>query len=119
LKSRYVLPALVWTFVVTLLTLMPGKDLPEINLINFDKFAHIGVFGLLNLLYLRWYRFGVEKGFEAWKVSLIVILYSGLIELLQGIFYVDRFADWADFAANTLGCILAWVLLPFLPKFLR
>ena len=116
---RYYLPAIIWTLVVTILTLLPGKDLPQINLINFDKFAHIGVFGLLNLLYLRWLTLGIEKGFSAILITVCVILYSGLIELLQGTFYVDRFADWADFAANTCGCILALLILPYLPKFSR
>ncbi len=116
---RYILPALIWTAIVTTLTLLPGRDLPEIHLINFDKFAHLGVFGLLNLLYLRWQRFGISKGAAAWLVSLLVISYSGVIELLQGAFYIDRTADWADFAANACGCLLAWLLLPLLPKKLR
>ncbi len=98
---------------------MPGRDLPQIHFINFDKFAHLGVFGLLNLLYLRWQRFGISNGAAAWLVSLLVITYSGLIELLQGAFYTDRSADWADFAANAGGCLLAWLLLPLLPKKLR
>lgn len=116
---RYYLPAIIWTLVVTFLTLLPGKDLPLINLINFDKFAHIGAFGLLNLLYLRWLLLVTGKGFAAIFITLCVILYGGLIELLQGFFYIDRFADWTDFVANTCGCLCALLISPYLPKFLR
>ncbi len=116
---RYTLPAIIWTVVVSTLTLLPGRDMPEIHLINFDKFAHLGVFGLLNLLYLRWQRFGVQNGLSSLWITVFVVIYGGLIEFLQWAFYTDRTADWGDFAANTTGCLLAWILLPLLPTKLR
>jgi VanZ family protein len=116
---RYRLPAFIWTAIVTLLTLLPGRDMPEIHIINFDKFAHLGVFGLLNLLYLRWQRFGRPEGISSGIVTVLVISYSGLIEFLQGAFYTDRYADPYDFAANATGCLLAWLMFPLLPKALR
>ena len=116
---RYTLPAIIWTIVVSTLTLLPGKDLPEIHVINFDKFAHLGVFGLLNLLYLRWQRFGTSTGIPSLWVTIFVVMYGGLIEFLQWAFYTDRTADFGDFAANTLGCLLAWICLPLLPNKLR
>ena len=108
---RYGLPAIIWTIVVTVLTLLPGRDLPEVNIVNFDKAAHLGVFGLLTGLYLRWNNSLPVEVTRNILVTLFVIAYSGLIELLQGIFYVDRHADILDFAANATGCVLAFLLL--------
>jgi VanZ family protein len=105
---RYSLPALVWSLVTTVLCLLPGKDLPEVNIVNFDKLGHLSVFGLLCLLYLRWYAVIPKKTLKG-KLLIVtaVVLYGGLMELLQGAFYSDRTADWYDIAANSTGCLLA------------
>jgi len=93
--------AIVWTLVIAFLTLLPGKDLPEISIVNFDKVAHLGVFALLQFLYLRW------LGRYLMWITVSCIFYGGLIELLQGAFYVDRYADVWDFVFNALGCLVA------------
>jgi VanZ family protein len=116
---RFVLPALVWTLVVTILTLLPGKDLPQVNVVNFDKFAHLGVFFLMNFLYLRWKKFGPNLKPSALIITLFIIAYSGLIELLQGTFYTDRFADWFDFFANATGAGIAYLTFPVISNLKR
>lgn len=93
--------AIVWTLVVAFLTLLPGKDLPEVNIVNFDKAAHLGVFGLLEWLYLLW----IPKRYL--HITLICVLYGGILEVLQGTFYEDRHADVWDFVFNALGCMMA------------
>ena len=93
--------AVIWTLVVAFLTLLPGKDLPEVSIVNFDKAAHLGVFAFLEFLYLRW------KGKYFWGITASCICYGGFLELLQGAFYVDRYADIWDFVFNGLGCLLA------------
>lgn len=109
----YSLPALFWSVVVTVLCLLPGKDLPEVQVVNFDKFVHITVFGLLCWLYLRWLMRKKTHSLSGQiLVVLAVIVYGGLMEVLQGAFYTDRSADWLDFAANSAGCIIAF----FVPK---
>lgn len=99
-------PALLWTITVSILTLMPGKNLPKVDLVNFDKTAHLGVFGLLNLLWLLW--LAVDANQKQWikKVTIGCMVYGGCIELLQGAF-TDRAADWIDFVFNIVGCLLA------------
>lgn len=113
---QFVLPALLWTLTVTTLTLLPGKDLPSVEIVNFDKFAHFGVFFLLNILYLRWKAFGPNLRLSLLSITIVVIAYGGLIEILQGLFYVDRFADWFDFIANALGAGIAYMAFPILSK---
>lgn len=116
---RFAFPAITWTCVVTVLTLLPGKDLPQVNVVNFDKFAHLGVFFLMNFLYLRWKQFGPTLQLSARTITLLVIAYGGLIELLQGTFYTDRFADWYDFLANATGAGMAYLTFPVISKFKR
>jgi VanZ family protein len=99
--------ALIWTLVVAFLTLLPGKDLPEISIVNFDKVAHLGVFAILEFLYLRW----IGKRY-LW-ITAACIIYGGLLEVLQGAFYVDRYADIWDFVFNGLGCIVALLVVKY------
>jgi len=104
--------AVIWHIIVTFLTLIPGKDLPKVDIVNFDKFAHTGVFALLTYLYLRWQM--AKSPVLTQKHYLLVlglIAYGGLIELIQGAFYVDRHASWFDFLANSLGCIIILALV--------
>ncbi len=100
-------PALLWTLIVSILTLMPGRDLPEIHIVNFDKIAHLGVFALLEWLYLNWICLGRRIN-KPLAITLACIVYGGLIEVLQGTFYTDRYADIWDFTFNALGCLGGW-----------
>ena len=122
-KFRYSFPAILWATFVTVITLIPGKDLPHVDIISFDKFGHFGVFGLLNALFLRWNYatriFGLKSGANAGLVTGIIIAYSGLIEILQGAFYTDRTADIYDFIANSAGCLVAFLLLLRFPRLRR
>lgn len=100
-------PALLWTLLVSILTLMPGRDLPEVRIVNFDKMAHFGVFALLEWLYLYWLCLGRSIN-KPELITLACIAYGGLIEILQGTFYTDRYADFLDFLFNSLGCLGGW-----------
>ena len=111
---RFVLPAIAWTIIVTILTLLPGKDLPDVHIVNFDKFAHVGVFFLLSLLYSRWKLYGKGLNVSLPVIVVVIILYGGLIEILQGTFYTDRYADIYDFIANGVGAILGGIICPLL-----
>lgn len=106
-------PALLWTITVSILTLMPGKNLPKVNVVNFDKAAHLGVFGLLNLLWLLWLAADAQHADRTKKITLGCMVYGGSIELLQGAF-TDRAADWIDFVFNVMGCLLVLPLFRFL-----
>lgn len=104
--------AVVWHVIVTFLTLFPGKDLPKVDIVNFDKLAHTGVFALLTYLYFRWQMAKNQTvNSKTFWLTVALIAYGGLIELIQGAFYVDRHASWLDFLANSLGCIIVLALV--------
>ncbi|HRD58258.1 MAG TPA: hypothetical protein PK504_09430, partial [Ferruginibacter sp.] len=50
------LPGIAWFFIVLVLIAMPGRDVPGnsfLEKINFDKFVHAGIFGLMVILFVR------------------------------------------------------------------
>ena len=116
---RYAGPALLWTLIITILTLLPGKDLPKVDIVNFDKVAHLGVFFALNVFYLRWLCKFIQKFNRILSITIVCIAYGGLIEILQGTIYTDRYSDIFDFIFNTLGCLLALPVFMRLPHWLR
>lgn len=52
-------------------------------------------------------------------VSIIIVLFGILIEVLQGALTSYRQPDWADILANTIGVVVALGVFMFLKKFLR
>ncbi|MFN4122321.1 MAG: VanZ family protein [Flavobacteriales bacterium] len=115
--------ATLWLVVTTILCLLPGKDMPEINIVNFDKAAHFLVFGLLCFLWLRFvWQFKLTqqgKKSSVLIVALAIIFYGGFMEVLQGVFYADRTADVFDFIANSLGVITAVVISFMFPVLVK
>jgi VanZ family protein len=108
------LAALGWHTIVTVLTLMPGKDLPSVDIVNFDKSAHLGVYALLCFLYLWWMK--PDSRAVQWRIVVLLTVFGSLIEVLQGTFYTDRFADWRDALANSLGCLMALPVYHFMRR---
>ena len=82
----------------------PSTDLDGIP--NIDKVVHVcmyfGMSGMLWLEFLRAHRRDHTPLWHAW-----VILFSGVVELLQAYCTTYRGGDWLDFAANSLGALLA------------
>jgi VanZ family protein len=115
--------ATAWLILTTVLCLLPGKDMPEIDILNFDKAAHFFVFGLLCFLWLRFLlslKFTHQsKRSKVLFIALAIILYGGLMEVLQGVFYEDRTADVFDFIANSLGVITAGVISVMFPSLVK
>lgn len=115
--------AICWLVLTTVLCLLPGKDLPQIQIVNFDKAAHFFVFGMLCFLWIRFLHpiLAQHKPLTAlilW-VTVFTILYGIVMEIMQGAFYTDREADVYDIVANGLGAIVAGLIVYCLPKFLK
>lgn len=89
----------------------PGEtDLPSVD--NLDKVVHMLMYcGLSSVFWFDWLRRrkldrrAVVLGIVYCFVLPVVI--SGLIELGQQYLVTYRDGDWADFLANTIGCLLA------------
>ena len=107
------IPTVMWGFVVLWLSLLPKVevDLP-FQFKAIDKFVHISFYWILSccLLYGQLLNGKIRQEGTNLMLLLLVVLFGGIIELLQNYVVITRTGEWADFAANTLGVILAYFL---------
>ncbi|MGN6267418.1 MAG: VanZ family protein [Ginsengibacter sp.] len=123
ISFAYFLPGIAWFFVVGLLTLMPARDVPEVGwfdkIPDFDKFVHAVLFGGLVILFaIPLFKSQIsfrQKVNYAIRVSIAVIVWGITIEFLQKFFVPSRDFDLLDWAADTLGVIVAfWMIVKIL-----
>lgn len=115
---KYNLPTIIWATFVLFLTLLPGKQMPNITfslteLLKFDKVAHFFVFAVL--VCLMSIGFAKQNTYSAIHFKpirhalLVSILYGIMIEIIQA-YIPDRNFEVNDLIANTLGCGLGVAL---------
>lgn len=117
---------LTWLVVIAILYLSffkpPQTDIEEIP--GIDKLVHTCMYG--GLCFLLWVEYlRIHRTVNRVKMLiggiLMPIALSGVIELMQHYCTEHRGGDWIDFAANTLGVLLAaltgyYVLRPIIWK---
>jgi len=97
-------------FIIYAIALTIGTHIPRLQLgpevPATDKTIHLASFGGLTLLLWRtgWLR-------HIWLVGAIVLLWSGLDELSQGIPGLNRTVSWQDMVANGAGVIAVATLI--------
>lgn len=108
---KYFLLPLIWALFILGACAMPGKDIPHISfleILQFDKWVHAGIFFVLALLLMRGMKFTYVRAAHITAILFalaICIPYGGLLEIMQGTLFVDRSADLYDFIANSFGAI--------------
>jgi glycopeptide antibiotics resistance protein len=107
----------IWTLIILLLTLLPSESIPEYKLFDFDKLGHLAVFGGWTFLTGIFILINMKriKG-RMWKVAILGFIFGTGIELVQFLAPINRSASVADAIANTIGCILAWVVLKYIQR---
>lgn len=108
-RSGLVYPRL-WLFMglviaaaIAMACLVPASELPAPVLS--DKVKH----GMSHALLAFWfYSITSRRGWSALTVTLLA--YGGLIELLQEWMQLGRHAEWADLAANAVGMAIGMAL---------
>jgi len=80
---------------------------------GFDKVVHVcmylGTCSLIWCEYLRHHERLSRKRLLIWGIAAPIAM-SGLIELVQAYCTTTRSGDWLDFAANSIGVLIAAVL---------
>jgi VanZ family protein len=115
LEIKKFIPGIAWFFVVMIIMCMPGDEIPTVDWltrISFDKVVHVGVFALLAILFC-WpvYRSGFatrERLHYFIKVSIAVSIWGLAIEFIQKYFVPGRSFDLIDWAADSLGALIAY-----------
>ncbi len=115
LSLKKFIPGIIWFIVVVILTTMPGKDIPQSELFfkNFDKLVHIGIFGLLALLFCwPFYKTTVPNKKKILYFIVIALFTSAVgysIELIQKYWTDGRGYDLMDWLADSAGALGAFI----------
>ena len=108
----------IWTITLLVLLCLPGNSIPGKGLFSIkhlDKVAHIGLFGGF-VLFWRLYAWTRKKPKSAWPyvligITLISFLLGIAMEYVQVNFIPDRNFDIGDIGADTIGSLLALIIL--------
>ena len=109
-----------WVVFIALLTLVPGKALPQIdwNFLSFDKFIHFSIFSIMTFLGSVSFknRLSSTSIIIPLLISLLIaISYGAILEYMQS-FIPDREFDYADLAANIGGAVVGILLFFYFNK---
>ncbi len=109
------LPGIAWFLIVLVLICLPGKDVPETPLIEipgFDKLVHVGLFGGIVFLFCMPFKkldFSRQDKVNLFiKITLATCVWGLTTEFIQKYFIPGRQFDLMDWAADSLGAIIAF-----------
>lgn len=112
-KKRARWLAIGWTLLIFILCLVPGNELPKVDVPFIDKWAHVLLFAGFSFLWLC-----AGPTVQWWRLLLLLAITTfigWLVEYLQGNFVPGRYQDDMDTIADAVGG-LAGILL-FLPLY--
>ena len=112
------LPGIAWFFLVLILICLPGDDLPKVgdwmSAIYFDKWVHVGMFSVLAFLFMIPFCKSDMTRINKWsfiiKIAMSVSIWGLTTEFIQKFFIPGRSFDLLDWAADSVGVILAVVV---------
>ena len=109
------LPGIAWFFIVLVLTCLPGDDIPSaewLDKIYFDKWVHVGIFGLLTVLFCwPFYKsdFSAKQRLNYFiRITIAVSIWGLTIEFIQRFYIPGRSYDLLDWAADSVGALIAF-----------
>ena len=105
--------ALSWFITVTILLCLPGSSFPKENWfdkIELDKWIHIGLFGIMVILWCRAVAIEGKKIRLFIHIALYCFLYGIVMELIQKYFIPNRSFDIGDILADGAGSALGLLL---------
>lgn len=111
------LPAIIWSLIILVLTLTPGRTVPSVSIEGLDKAVHFILFGILMFLTLK----GLVKqknistfNYNPYIVSFAFCLFYGIfIEFLQ-LYIPGRSFSSYDIMANSAGILTSYFFFYFI-----
>jgi VanZ family protein len=111
------IPGIAWFFLVLILICMPGNEFPKkidwLEKIYFDKWVHIGLFGILAFLWMMPIANSNSKNkvHLIIKIAIAVSVWGLATEYIQKFFIPFRSFDIFDWLADSVGAgaaLLFW-----------
>ncbi|WP_299222800.1 VanZ family protein [uncultured Psychroserpens sp.] len=115
LKRWALVILIVYLIALTIGSLSNIGVVPNLGLSYDDKIYHCIAYALLTLLLFNYLR-TIKKNYMILIAVVIAITYGIIIEALQSILTDFRTPDYLDVIANTIGVILASLLLHYRNK---
>jgi hypothetical protein len=114
LTASYTAPIIWAAFILFACGAQPSTlaQLKLSDLFSYDKPIHALLFGIQAWLFIKAY--GSKNSLTRLSITfwcLLAACYGALIEGLQKWWFVGRSYDFFDMLANTLGCIITYVLV--------
>jgi len=104
----------VWLLILSILSLTPGDNLPDIefHLFGLDKLIHFIFYFILVILMSIGFRL---KKSEPFYKSIVWIVVTGVfigwsIEFVQGNYVTNRQFEYSDIIANSLGTVVGMLI---------
>ncbi len=108
---------------ITVLSLMPAQEFPQVDVQFADKWTHWVMYGFLTMVMgietFRHWRRHTKKGtpvgcplrLRFFYIALFSAVWGGLMELGQAYLTTTRHGDWWDVVANAFGALCALIVL--------
>ncbi len=108
-QIRIFYPVWLWGIIITAISLLPGKTMPDVSFwkwIAVDKIGHFAVYAIWVVLLLQ---VSSKSGYVSKRhltVGLVFIMaYGVFLEVLQRVLYLGRFFEFSDIVANCIGVL--------------
>jgi len=111
---RYRFPAVLWAMLIFAGSSIPSKAFPVIKIFEFDKFIHLAVFFVFGFLVYRSLARtddGVAFSWSRATLATLVVVVYGILDEFHQSFVPGRTPDVWDATADTLGGIVAVIVL--------
>lgn len=96
--------AIGWTLLIFILCLLPGNEIPDVDIPFVDKWAHVILFAVFSFLWLC--AGPTRKPIRLFSILLISIFVGWLVEYIQGHYIEGRYQDNMDTLADALGGLI-------------
>lgn len=110
LKQLALILAIGYTLSLTLLSLISLNEIPKLGSSFDDKIYHLIAYMLLTILWYNVLRSAPTK-FKILFSAIICVCYGIIIEIFQALFTTNRKEDIEDVIANSLGVLIAAVII--------
>lgn len=109
---------------VLLLSLLPANSTAKIHFLNlpyFDKVIHFLMYFSLTFVLFLDIKIKIKNPTRPFifRVVILLVVWSGFLEIIQEFFILGRSGSWFDLLANILGVIFGTFLFYRISKFVK